>query len=99
MDRAGTTLSHHDDLVILATRLNDELVVVTVLDVLNLLVVEVSIAGGSEELLTLDAALNVVLLKGITQHQAPLANIQFNGVASVSGGTEVSESGGGHVVV
>ena len=58
---------------------------------------KLTVGGSSEELLTLDAALNVVLLQGITEHQAPLADIQFNGVASISGGTEVSE-GGGHGV-
>ena len=58
---------------------------------------KLTVGGGSEELMTLDAALNVVLLQGITEHQAPLGHVQLDRVASISGGTEVSE-GGGHGV-
>jgi len=72
MNTTGT-VGIHDNLVILTTALNVELVVAAAVVVAGLEVVQQS----------------------ITEHQGPLANIQFDGVAGVLLGDVISE-GGGH---
>ena len=97
MDTAGsraiTIGDNHDDLVVLASSLDDELIeVFTTLDRFDTLI---AVVTSTEELLTLDRVFNEVLLQCLTQHQRPLTDVQFNGVASVLGSHVVSE-GLGH---
>jgi len=80
--RATIVGNNHDDLVILATSLNHELVDG------GIITTNLAMVTGLE-----------VVHESITQHQAILADVQLNGVAGVSGGTEVSEGSGGHVFV
>ena len=70
MNRTGT-VSIHDNLVILTTTLNVELVVAAAVAVAGLEVVQQS----------------------ITEHQGPLANIQFDGVTGILLGDVISEGG------
>ena len=95
----------HDNLVIFATRLNDELVGADAIlkfsnTLLSDLVHDLSVASliGSEELLATDGSLNVVLLQCLTEHLSPLEHVGSDLLTSVSGGSEFSEGGGGHVV-
>ena len=100
MDTAGsraiTIGDNHDDLVVLASSLDDELIeVFTTLERFDTLAAVVGTIVSSEELLTLDRLFKEIVLQCLTQHQRPLTDVQFNGVASVLGSHVVSE-GLGH---
>jgi bifunctional DNA-binding transcriptional regulator/antitoxin component of YhaV-PrlF toxin-antitoxin module len=95
--------AHHDDLVILATSLNDELVgALAILEISNTLLThfaqDLNVASliGSEELLATDALFNVVLLQCFTQHLGPQEDVLSDALTGISRSSEFSE--GGHVV-
>ena len=88
-----------DHLVILATSLVIELVqAVTTLNRSETLcfVLRVSVV---EEVGTADAVHFKVKHECLTEHLSPLGNVVSDLLASVSGGTVVSEGGGGHGVL
>jgi hypothetical protein len=93
-----TTISLHDDLVILTTTLNVEFVeTLTTLNSSETLCFVLRIVVA-EEVSTADAILLEVEHECLTEHLSPQFHVVSDLLASVSGGTVVSE-GGSHGVL